>query len=244
MHCRLCIYRSFADVVLAVLGTSAETKLHAAVLWIKWACLLVFIVNFFEAAIQLYFSAGDASRAPAGFSQPPRPASQTTPASSQSQQQRQTSSAVSPRPSQIRYNPDSPLKSSLEAASRLSDSAQKSYTDRTTNKGIERRLPSGLPTSMTGSATSGSPLAAYLARRRISSQGPGANSIGDDSATGAEGSEDSFEVDRALRALSNSYLRSSSLSRSFGPDDGPDAMSRSASAGLDGRRSQSVHAGR
>ena len=113
-----------------------------------------------------------------------------------------------------RYSPHSPLRASLEAAARnaASTSNGNSPLGPRTSTGSpsssllqQRRLPSAPPSNAT-------PLAAYLARRSLSSSshpadlsGLSVGSVGDDSL--GDVSSDSFEVDRALRALSGSYLR-------------------------------------
>lgn len=195
----------------------------ATTAWLRWACMLVFVINLFEAGIQLRFppppppSANATGRRSAdgrmlaGFAQPPgRVASDATPTKS--------ASPATARPSSnVRYSQGSPLKSGLDAARRLSGGGGDRSSRRASGGGDGsilgggRRLPSGPPSNA-------SPLAAYLARR--TSRGPSdAHGGGDDI---GDVSGDSIEVDRALRALSNSYMRSSNRSRTEGGDAGGD----------------------
>lgn len=122
--------------------------------------------------------------------------------------------------SPVRYSSHSPLKSSLEAASRSArkSSAQSSPLNPGSSSpssssmdqgSFPRRLPSGPP------SIGASPLAAYLARRGVSGGAGGSSGRFDpdssiSSDTLADISSDSFEVDRALRALSGNFARVSS----------------------------------
>ncbi|CAO1638434.1 unnamed protein product [Sympodiomycopsis kandeliae] len=231
------VYWSLADVAAVILGTSAYSQMEAATTWIRWASLLLFTINFLEAVIQLRFSSTQVKQSRTqsiGLSQPPGSA----PRPSSQQKPQTTPSRSTPSHLQTRYSPNSPLKSSLEAASRLSsNSRQRSisgqgsspFNSSASSPQQGRRLPSAPPASFGSS----SPLAAYLARRAPSQgdrsfQSNGDTSFGDVGDT----STDSVEVDRALRALSNSFVRSSSLSRTRNDDDEQDQSKGDISSSL------------
>jgi hypothetical protein len=210
--------RSLLDAVYATLGGRSDQTVDGAAAWFKWALVIVFLVNLIEALALLQFSKphfNAAATKPIGLSQPPRVGGPVTAIATPPPPS--ATSARSRGPSEARYSPHSPLKASLEAAGRSvsgnfnsSSPAQSSplnpsglpNANARVGSVAGRRLPSAPPTS--GS----SPLAAYLARRgtpreqerRASSDFDGVGDL----------SSESIEVDRALRALSNSYMRSSS----------------------------------
>lgn len=217
--------RSLLDAVYATLGGRSDQTVDGAAAWLKWALVIVFLVNLIEALALLQFSKphfAAAATKPIGLTQPPRVGGHVT--ASATPPPPFPRSARSRGPSEARYSPHSPLKASLEAAGRSSsgnfNSSSPAQSSPLNPSGVPngnvraggvagRRLPSAPPTN--GS----SPLAAYLARRGTPREQE--RSASSDFDAVGDLSSESIEVDRALRALSNSYLRSSSAAAATPP---------------------------
>ncbi|PWN25790.1 hypothetical protein BDZ90DRAFT_233802 [Jaminaea rosea] len=219
------IYWSLLDLVYSALGNRADEHLDSSLAWLRWAASILFLINAVEAGAHLLFhsttqkeiAAAGGKTAPS-LARPPghidvKPAPPPTRSKDASEKAAR------------RYSPHSPLRASLEAAARNASSSSPSssspggsplaprYSTTSSPSGgllQQRRLPSGPPSNA-------SPLAAYLARRSLSSATHGgradmstlsfdSSGAGGDDSLG-DVSSDSFEVDRALRVLSGSYAR-------------------------------------
>ncbi|PWN20273.1 hypothetical protein BCV69DRAFT_294019 [Microstroma glucosiphilum] len=227
-------YWSLLDAVYATLGGRSDQKVDGAAAWLKWALVIVFLVNLLEALALLQFSKphfDTSATKPIGLTQPPRVGGPVT--ASAIPPPPPASSARSRGLSEARYSPHSPLKASLEAAGRSVsgnfNSSSPAQSSPLNPSGLPsanvragsvagRRLPSAPPTS--GS----SPLAAYLARKGTPREQE--RSVSSDFDGVGDLSSESIEVDRALRALSNSYMRSSSAAAAAAPPQTPVSHAR------------------
>lgn len=196
----LLLYRLSLDLAYSTLGGRSDETLAGVLSWLQWALFLVFLVNTLEAGASLRFQPPPSPQLvkPNGLS-PPRRAVQVA-----ASQPAPTTAAASTSPVKAsRYDPHSPLKASLEAASR---SVSGNFTSSSPSQGSPlnpsydlrdgqasrviagRRMPSSTPLLSNGGGAS--PLAAYLARRGVSS------SAGGDSLV-QNGADSSFDSDVA-----------------------------------------------
>lgn len=205
--------RQSLDIAYSTMGSGSDETLAGLLSWLQWALFLVFLINVLEAGVSLRLQVPPSPQLvkPNGLSQPPG----SLQAASQSSSPMASQTSTPPAKVASKYDPQSPLKASLEAASR---SVSGTFTSSSPSQGSPlnplfadtrggthkipagRRMPSSTPLLSNGGA---SPLAAYLARRGVSSSASGESLVQDG---GADLSYDSdvaageyFDVARSFK---------------------------------------------